>query len=182
MSLECCVPGCPGDKIFHAIPSTSLQKKQWLLNINQSNQLSNINSVDHKLISDMGVCNLHFRCQDYLYVIDEELVDSKELLASAVPSIFPWSENWDEILAQQNSRNLLPETASSPSTYDNYELFEGIAVEIGNVGSLGIVLEEDIVTEPVDLVYPNAIVSCITTAMSCSYYRYNFKPLKNIFY
>lgn len=160
MERQCCVPGCTEHLDVHLIPAQ--EKDKWLLKINETNKSPGGKPVDEDKLT--GVCSLHFLCSDFVYSVDQNLEIRKELSASALPSIFPWSGgNWENVVINKSFMEL---TNSSSISINNDEIsdevFQG-GVEIGNVESLGIELDEEEndeeLTVMVSSIIPNVLVN-----------------------
>ena len=85
VNVKCCVPGCVSSNRrfhylkFHTLPKDSCRRKTWKLAIKKPRQVSKWSSI----------CRLHFKGgwkQDFY----------------ANPSIFPWSQEWPDVVKSYN--------------------------------------------------------------------------------
>ena len=102
MKTNCCVSYCHADSTrhmrlsYHAIPRDLKLRKRWVKSIrNDSLKLKSKGTT---------VCGLHFRGGRRTYLIN-------------VPTIFPWTSEWREVVEQYNSETLATGTTTSDHSY-----------------------------------------------------------------
>lgn len=117
--------------------------------------MSNINrDKNAPTITDQdagAVCSLHFKQNDYIYLLCDNGTSKRKISEDAVPSVFPWTCDWgsnyaaEMEIAQLNGKSA--QQSGSETSSLNAGLPEGEAVQLGNVESLGItahtVVDED---------------------------------------
>ena len=85
VNVKCCVPGCVSSNRrfhylkFHTLPKDSCRRKTWKLAIKKPRQVSKWSSI----------CRLHFKGGW-----------KKDFYAN--PSIFPWSQEWPDVVKSYN--------------------------------------------------------------------------------
>jgi len=87
----CSVPGCPCPQyeVYHSFPKKATLQDMWLRVIMPPNRKKMVS-----LGNGARVCSLHFNQElDYETNKDGNLT-LHTLKATAIPSIFPWSETW----------------------------------------------------------------------------------------
>lgn len=138
-AMNCCfIPSCPkpANLACYEIPIDVQRREKWLTSINSDQNVLTI--ADEEIFS---ICSLHFKQSDYIYLIDDE--SSKRTISKdAVPSIFPWTCDWDsnytaEMEVCEPNGNCSQQTDCS-QTVAIVGLPEGETVQLGNVESLGI--------------------------------------------
>lgn len=142
---KCCIPLCPKPRNLscYLFPRNDIQRRQqWLSSIN--NEDLHISEASLALLDKAGVCSLHFKPNDYVFIFGDDQTSKREINQDAVPSIFPWTSDWfSNYIVEMEIADKLSDTntkeSDSPTTGLNTSgLPEGEAVEIGNVESLGI--------------------------------------------
>ncbi len=73
----------------YSIPRDYSRRQKWLAQINSGSETAIINQ------NDAAVCSLHFQQSDYLNLDFCEEKSYKKLTSIAVPSLFPWTSDWN---------------------------------------------------------------------------------------
>ncbi len=135
----CCIPSCPKptNLACYDIPSDVQRREQWLTSINSDHLVLSITDQDI-----FSICSLHFKQSDYIYLFCDDQSPKRKIREDAVPSIFPWTSDWDSnYTAEMEVAELYGECsqqAGCSKAIANTGLPEGEAVQLGNVESLGI--------------------------------------------
>lgn len=94
---HCIIPGCPNNELTGTTPSYPMIKEGKLRN-DWLTEMSNSNGYSTQ------ICSLHFQPSDFNYIITSDMKMLEELRPESVPSIFPWSMEWNKspVLNQHN--------------------------------------------------------------------------------
>ena len=133
MKIYCCVQSCPkpANLACYGIPKDPATREKWLNSINSD---PNFPLLSLKRQEDASVCSLHFRPSDYNYISCNNQTSKREMKPDTVPSIFPWTNDWESNFATEME---IANLNNQPDKFPVLGLPDG-AVELGNVESLGI--------------------------------------------
>lgn len=144
MVNNCCIPSCPKPKNItcYKVPQKPSKREEWLSSINSKSKLPKIAFTNQEIT----VCSLHFKQSDYTYLFCDDQTSKRDISPNAVPSIFPWTSDWNSNFAAEMEIADLYSNNNIMTIIPCSELPEGEAIELGNVESLGI--SDAIVEEP----------------------------------
>lgn len=171
----CCIPSCPKATSLacHDIPSDVQRREQWLTSINSDHLVLTITDQDV-----LSICSLHFKQSDYIYLFCDDQ-SKRKIREDAVPSVFPWTGDWDSnYTAEMEVAELYGECsqqADCPETIATTGLPEGEAVQLGNVESLGITTPRISTDDDACKENPSA-PSDLNNRYSCSFFMFSLTP------
>ena len=129
MKKYCCVPQCPNQSCgmtnYFNIPQDFSRKEKWIAKICGGPHIADVTE------DGAAICCLHFQDTDY---VDCEC--SKKLAGIAVPSVFPWTSNWNSDGMETSVGSHKPMLSRTPSKVNkgkslikpNRELFPDVQV------------------------------------------------------